>query len=151
MVDWLGRRIGIFGYGRTGRALVEYLSPIAAELFVLVDKPEREISQDGQQRFELVTGDRVAACAGGLDSLVLSPGVPLSNPAVQLFSSALWMATMLLVVVDLTWFGFRLRREIRTRFPDDRGRGHVFYGITRATQLRRLRLPKPRVRPGAQV
>jgi predicted Na+-dependent transporter len=75
----------------------------------------------------------------------------VSNPAVQLFSSALWMATMLLVVVDLTWFGFRLRREIRTRFPDDEGRGHVFYGITRATQLRRLRLPKPRVRPGAQV
>ena len=75
----------------------------------------------------------------------------VSNPAVQLFSSALWMATMLLVVVDLTWFGFRLRREIRTRFPDDGGRGHVFYGITRATQLRRLRLPKPRVRPGAQV
>jgi hypothetical protein len=75
----------------------------------------------------------------------------VSNPAVQLFSTALWMATMLLVVVDLTWFGFRLRREIRTRFPDDEGRGHVFYGITRATQLRRLRLPKPRVRPGAQV
>jgi Protein of unknown function (DUF3043) len=75
----------------------------------------------------------------------------VSNPTVQLFSSALWMATMLLVVVDLTWFGFRLRREIRTRFPDDEGRGHVFYGITRSTQLRRLRLPKPRVRPGAQV
>jgi hypothetical protein len=73
------------------------------------------------------------------------------NPTVQLFSSALWLATMLLVAIDLTWFGVKLRREIRTRFPDDGGRGHVFYGIARATQLRKLRMPKPRVRPGAQV
>ena len=73
------------------------------------------------------------------------------NPTIQLLSTAVWLATMLLVAVDLTWFGFRLRREIRRRFPDDEGRGHVFYGIARATQLRRLRMPKPRVRPGAQV
>ena len=84
MVEWLGRRIGIYGYGRTGRALVEYLSPLAAELYVLVDDPAATIAGESAQRFELVTGDRVAGLAGGLDSIVLSPGVPLSNPAVQL-------------------------------------------------------------------
>lgn len=70
------------------------------------------------------------------------------NRTAALLSAAVWLATMVLVAVDLTLLGVRLKREIRRRFPDDEGRGHVLYGIVRATQMRRFRLPKPKVKPG---
>ncbi len=70
---------------------------------------------------------------------------------VQLISTVIWLAAMILLVVDLTILGFRVKREVRKRFPDDDGKGHVLYAVTRATQLRRLRLPKPQVKPGTLV
>jgi hypothetical protein len=70
------------------------------------------------------------------------------NRTAALLSAAIWLATMVLVTLDLTLLGVRLKREIRTRFPDDPNRGHVLYGVVRATQMRRFRLPKPRVKPG---
>jgi len=73
------------------------------------------------------------------------------NPTAAIVSAAVWLASMLLVAVDLFVLGFRLRREVRRRFPEDTGRGHTFYGVIRATQLRRLRLPKPRVKAGAHI
>lgn len=75
----------------------------------------------------------------------------ISIPQIQLFSTLLWLATMLLLILDLTMLGFRVKREIRARFPDENGRGHVLYAIARATQIRKLRLPKPAVKPGATV
>lgn len=71
--------------------------------------------------------------------------------AVQLVSTIVWLAAMILLILDLTMLGVRVKREVRKRFPDDPGKGHVLYAITRATQLRRLRLPKPQVKPGALV
>ncbi len=68
-----------------------------------------------------------------------------------MFSTLAWLATMLLVIVDVAMIGVRVKREIRTRFPDDTGRGHVLYAIARATQMRRFRLPKPTVKPGTPV
>jgi hypothetical protein len=75
----------------------------------------------------------------------------IPNTAVQLFSYALWLASILLVVVDLLLLTGRLKRELRRRFPDDAGRGHTLYALARVTQMRRLRLPKPRVKPGTAV
>jgi hypothetical protein len=70
------------------------------------------------------------------------------NRTAALLSAAIWLATMVLVAVDLTLLGVRLKREIRRRFPDDPNRGHVLYGVVRATQMRRFRLPKPKAKPG---
>jgi hypothetical protein len=72
-------------------------------------------------------------------------------PVVQLASTIIWLGVMVLLIVDLTILGVRVKREVRKRFPDDPGKGHVLYAITRTTQLRRLRLPKPQVKPGALV
>lgn len=71
--------------------------------------------------------------------------------SVQLVSTIIWLGAMILLIVDLTMLGSRVKREVRKRFPDDPGKGHVLYAITRATQLRRLRLPKPQVKPGTLV
>ena len=57
-------------------------------------------------------------------------------------------ATLLVVVVDSFVMWFRLRRELRRRFPEAGTRGLLFYAITRALQLRFLRMPKPQVRLG---
>jgi hypothetical protein len=57
-------------------------------------------------------------------------------------------ATLLVVVVDSTVLWFRLRRELRRRFTDASTKGLLFYAMTRALQLRFLRIPKPQVRLG---
>lgn len=66
------------------------------------------------------------------------------------FSTMLMVATMFLIIFDLVMLRFRLKRELSRRFPDDEKR-HTLYAFSRATQLRRLRIPKPTVKPGDPV
>ena len=75
----------------------------------------------------------------------------VGNTQIQVFSTLFMFATMLMVIVDLIMVNVRVKREIRKRFPDDTQKGHGLYAIARATQIRRLRLPKPNVRPGDTV
>lgn len=75
----------------------------------------------------------------------------VNSEQVRLFSTLLWVGSMLLVIVDLTILGIRVKREVRKRFPDDTRRGHVLYAVARSTQIRKLRLPKPTVKPGTPV
>lgn len=72
-------------------------------------------------------------------------------PQLALISTAVWVVSMILLIVDLVVLTVRMRRQLRERFPDAPTRGNTFYAITRATQIRRLRLPKPAVKPGATV
>jgi hypothetical protein len=41
-----------------------------------------------------------------------------------------------------------VRREIAERYPGENAKGAVTYALLRSMQIRRLRLPPPRVRPG---
>ncbi len=72
----------------------------------------------------------------------------LPIPALVQTITLVWLAAIALVFAELGWLGFKLKRGIADRFGDNAGRGNIFYGVVRATQLRRLRLPKPAVRPG---
>ncbi|HET6561459.1 MAG TPA: DUF3043 domain-containing protein [Marmoricola sp.] len=60
-------------------------------------------------------------------------------------------ATMLVVVVDSVLLRFRLRRELKRRFPEESLKGTTFYAFMRALQVRFLRLPKPRVKLGQEL
>ncbi len=62
------------------------------------------------------------------------------------FSTRVWSASVLLLVVDAGYLMLRLNRELRRRFPDEITRGWRFYALMRAIQLRPLRLPKPRLK-----
>lgn len=67
------------------------------------------------------------------------------------FANGLWMATILLVTLDTLLMIFRLRREVRTRFPDESPKGVTSYAVLRTLQMRWLRLPKRRVKLGERL
>lgn len=72
----------------------------------------------------------------------------LPIPALVQTITLIWLAAIVLVFAELTWMGIRLRKGVAAKFGDNAGKGNVMYGVIRATQLRRLRLPKPAVKPG---
>ena len=59
--------------------------------------------------------------------------------------------TLLLVIVDLLVMRFRLRRQLAARFPDEPLKGTTYYAITRALQMKFMRLPKPQVKIGQSL
>lgn len=68
-------------------------------------------------------------------------------PEIQLFIMAAFWVLILAVVLD----SFILRAVIRRRLTEKFGApnpGDVWYGVSRALQLRRFRLPKPQVNRG---
>jgi hypothetical protein len=67
---------------------------------------------------------------------------------VQTLALLLWLVIIVLIVLDSIVTGFRLKKALRERFPDENKRGAVAYALMRSLQMRRLRLPKPQVKRG---
>ena len=82
--------------------------------------------------------------------LVLALGL-INNAQLQAVVVFAWTAVLLLVLIDTTIVGLLLARTLRKEFPEkaDR-RGAVSYGVLRALQIRKFRIPPPRVRPGGK-
>lgn len=78
----------------------------------------------------------------------------IRSATVQAIVLLVWLAVIVLMVGDGVRLGLLIRRRLHERFPagvEGRMRGHVTYGIVRATQVRRLRLPPPKVQIGDRV
>lgn len=71
-----------------------------------------------------------------------------SSAQLKLVGSTLWMVLVVLIVVDSIVLVMRLKRGLRRSFPDENHRGAVSYALMRSMQIRRFRLPPPRVRSG---
>jgi hypothetical protein len=69
-------------------------------------------------------------------------------PTIQAVALWLWLVVIVLIVLDAIVSGFRLKKRLAERFPDQNRRGAVAYGLMRSLQMRRLRLPKPQVKRG---
>ncbi|MEV7685170.1 DUF3043 domain-containing protein [Streptomyces bungoensis] len=69
-------------------------------------------------------------------------------PAIQNIALLLWLVVIVLIVLDGAVSGFRLKKRLNERFPDQNKRGAVAYALMRSLQVRRLRLPKPQVKRG---
>ena len=69
-------------------------------------------------------------------------------PNVAILTTLLMYLFILAVVVDgfLMWRGFK--RVLAKRFPNAPTKGLLMYGMTRSTQIRRFRLPPPRIKRG---
>lgn len=60
-------------------------------------------------------------------------------------------ATIIVVTLDSLWLVLRLRRQLKVRFEGESTRGTTFYALTRALQLRFMRIPKSRVKLGQEL
>lgn len=80
--------------------------------------------------------------------VVFSVFVPV--PAVQQYMSLFSMIMLIVMIAEGTWLGRRITEKARERFPkeDISGLATGWYAFTRASQPRRLRMPKPRVQRG---
>lgn len=63
-----------------------------------------------------------------------------------------WPVMMVTIVVEGVFIARRVKKYTAEHFPnDDNLRGIGLYAATRQLQIRRLRLPKPRVKPGEPI
>ena len=85
-------------------------------------------------------------------ALVLA-GYFIPSPAVQSYTVFVWFAFFLLIIADSVVLGRRIKKVVTQRFPDhpESMRSLVWYGVSRATMIRRWRFPKAQVALGADV
>ncbi|MFH0244701.1 DUF3043 domain-containing protein [Streptomyces sp. HK10] len=75
--------------------------------------------------------------------LSMMPSMQVKNA-----SLLLWLGVIVMIVVDSVLTGFRLKKALAERFPDENRRGSVAYALMRTLQMRRMRLPKPQIARG---
>lgn len=89
-----------------------------------------------------------------LPSLVIILALTFLNkffPAVTLISTVLMYLFILLVLFDgfLMWRGYK--KVLAQRHPRAGTKGLVMYGMNRAIQIRRFRIPSPRIKRGQSI
>jgi hypothetical protein len=74
-------------------------------------------------------------------------------PKVQSMLSLFSMSVMVAMALEGVLLGRQITKKARKRYPDKEIKGFStgWYAFTRASQLRRLRAPKPRVKPGYNI
>jgi Protein of unknown function (DUF3043) len=66
--------------------------------------------------------------------------------SMKLFGGTLWLALVVLVVLDSFVLAYRLRRGLQRSLPAEPHKGATPYALMRSMQIRRFRLPPPRMR-----
>ena len=83
----------------------------------------------------------------GLGALVIL----LFIPATRLIVDYLVLGVVLIMLAEGAFLGRQVLRLAAERFPGERTRGVRLYAALRAMQIRKLRVPAPRVQPGDTV
>jgi cation transport ATPase len=80
-------------------------------------------------------------------------GYFIPNSSVQGYTVFVWFAFFLVILVDSFVLGRKIKKVVTERFPDhpESMRTLIWYGVSRATMIRRWRFPKPQVALGAEV
>ena len=109
--------------------------------------PERRLVRD------LVDARRNAGSFFLVIAALVLLGYFIPNPAVQSYTVFVWFAFFLVIIGDSFILGRKIKATVTERFPNtqQRMRSLVWYGISRATMIRRWRFPKPQVALGADV
>jgi len=79
-------------------------------------------------------------------------GTFVPSAAIRGYASFLLFGFFLLLIVDSVVLNRKIKRTLAARFPaETKTRGASWYGISRATMIRRWRFPKPDVALGSDV
>lgn len=86
-------------------------------------------------------------------ALVLMVGTLFAPPQVAALVTLAMLAMVAVLVIEGIFLGRRVNAAVRERFPKEEGTGFRlgWYAFVRASQLRRMRAPKPQVSPGDAV
>ncbi|SNR46082.1 Protein of unknown function [Haloechinothrix alba] len=86
-------------------------------------------------------------------AIVVFLSLLVPDPAIQQAATLATTVMLFGMVVEGVANGRRITKLAREHFPNEviKGRSIGWYAFVRATQLRRLRVPKPRVKPGDSV
>lgn len=87
-------------------------------------------------------------CMAELAIPLLFASLLFSTAGFAQLGAGIMNALMLVIVLDSLLLRWRMRRELKRRFPDASLKGTTFYAFMRALQLRFMRLPKPQVKLG---
>ncbi len=83
--------------------------------------------------------------------LVLVVAVFSKNKTIEAYISPLILVLVLVIVIDAQLIRRSLRKLVAERLPGESTRGLTMYAVFRALQIRRFRMPAPRVKPGAKI
>ncbi|CAN5444710.1 DUF3043 domain-containing protein [soil metagenome] len=80
-------------------------------------------------------------------------GYFIPDSRIRSYTVVLWMAFFVAILVDSVFLGRKIKHLVQERLPDstESNRGLIWYGITRATMVRRWRFPKPVVSVGDDI
>ncbi|MCK2240099.1 MULTISPECIES: DUF3043 domain-containing protein [unclassified Crossiella] len=86
-------------------------------------------------------------------AIIVFVSILTPSPMIKQYASLFCMFMLLSMIIEGIVLGRLVTRKVRERFPSDtsRGFGLGWYAFTRATQIRKLRMPKPRVKAGTAV
>jgi hypothetical protein len=74
-------------------------------------------------------------------------------PGIQSLGSLLCLCILAAMAVEGTLLGRQILARVRAKFPNEEVKGFSvgWYAFTRATQIRKLRMPAPRIKAGQAV
>jgi hypothetical protein len=84
-------------------------------------------------------------------AVVVLLSVVLPFPSMQQYLSLFSLICLVTMIVEGTFLGLSISKKVRAKFPNENVRGLSvgWYAFTRASQIRKFRVPKPRVQRGA--
>jgi hypothetical protein len=76
-------------------------------------------------------------------------GASLLAPQYQVLATPAMLVLLVAMVIEGVWLGRKINNMVLAKFPGttETGFGLAWYAFTRSTQMRRMRVPKPRVTP----
>ena len=79
--------------------------------------------------------------------------VMMLMPKVQYYTSPLMLLFMVVMAIDAVFLARKVNRAVDAKFPDNTETRFKLglYAASRASQLRRLRIPRPQVSPGTTI
>jgi Protein of unknown function (DUF3043) len=83
--------------------------------------------------------------------VILVVAVFSRNKTIQTYISPLILVLIFIILIDAQLIRRALRKLVAERLPGESTKGLTIYAVFRALQIRRFRMPAPRVHPGDEI